>query len=88
MNTLKNYLSGWSEDFREWLAWKIFPEFGVYMEAAKRMGEIDENFRCVDALENADSACSGWAVDVIKVKLTPLAELMKQLEEEYGEPPF
>lgn len=83
-----NYVRGYTETFREWLAWKIFPEFGIYMEAAKRMGEIDENLRCVDALENADSACSGWAVDTIKVKMTPLAEIMKELEKEYGETPF
>lgn len=58
------------------------------MEASKRMGEIDENLRCIDALEGADSACSGWAVEVIGTKTTPLAELMKKLTEEYGEPPF
>lgn len=85
---MMNYVRGYTETFREWLAWKIFPEFGIYMEAAKRMGEIDENLRCVDALENADSACSGWAVDTIKVKMTPLAEIMKELEKEYGETPF
>jgi hypothetical protein len=86
--SVKNYVSAWTEDFREWLAWKIFPEQAFYMEAVRRMAEIDENFRCIDALEEADSACSGWAVEVIKVKLTPLAEMMKQLEEEYGETPF
>lgn len=85
---IRNYINGWTEPFREWLAWKIFPEFGIYMEAAKRMGQIDENLRCIDALENADSACSGWAVETIGTKTTPFAEMMKRLEEEFGEPPF
>ena len=85
---IKNYINGWTENFREWLAWKLFPEFDFYMEAAKRMGQIDENFRCVKALEEADSACSGWAVNVIKVKLTPFAELMKQIEDDFDDTPF
>jgi hypothetical protein len=85
---IRNYLYGWTENFREWLAWKIFPEFDFYMEAAKRVGEIDENLRCIDALENSDSACSSWAVEVIGTRTTPFAELMKRLEEEYGETPF
>ncbi len=88
MKTVLRYIESYTENLREWLAWKIFPEFGIYMEAAKRMGEIDENIRCIDALENADSACSDWAVATIGTKTTPLAEIMKKLEEEYGETLF
>lgn len=90
MDTLiKNYINSYTETFREWLAWKIFPEQDFYIEAIKRMAEYDENVRCVKALEDADSACSGWAVETIKIKLNSLNDLMKRLEEEgYDEPPF
>lgn len=90
MDTLiKNYLYAWTETFREWLAWKIYPEHGFYLEALKRMTEIDENSRCVKALEDADSACSGWAVETIKIKFVNLDDIMTRWAEEgYDEPPF
>ena len=91
MRTIRNYAYAWTEDFREWLAWKIFPEFGFYMEAMKRMAEIDENERCKKALEDADSACSGWAVDVIGIKYTSvfLQDMYKEFKEQgLEEPPF
>ena len=89
MRIIKNYVLAWTENFREWLAWKIFPELGFYIEAIKRMAEVDENERCKQALEDADSACSGWAVDVIGIKYTSLDSLMNRFREEgFEEPPF
>lgn len=89
MRTINNYISIWTEEFREWLAWKIFPEFGFYMEATRRMAEIDENRRCVQALKDADSACEGWAVETIEIKLTSLSEMLNKFREEgFEEPPF
>jgi hypothetical protein len=82
-----NYINSWTESFREWLAYKIFPEFDIYLEVARRVGEIDENRRCIKALQEADSACEGWAVETITVK-SKLSEIMKELEKEYGETPF
>jgi hypothetical protein len=52
------------------------------------MAQLDENRRCVKALQDADSACEGWAVDTIEIKLTNLDHIIKNLEKEYGEPPF
>ncbi len=79
----------YEERFREWLAWKIFPEFGLYMEATKRASALEENFRCLDALDEADSACSEWAKETIRIKLHSLEDIMKKFEEEgYEEPPF
>lgn len=86
MRTIKNYLYDWTESFREWLSWKIFPEQSFYIEAIKRLAQFDENTRCVEALEEADSACSGWAVETIKIKLVPIHDLFKDLDLE--EPPF
>lgn len=90
MDTLiKNYLSAWTETFREKLAWKIFPEQDFYIEAIKRMAELDENIRCVKALEDADSACSGWAVETIKIKLTNITDIVGLWDDAWkDEPPF
>lgn len=91
LRTIKNYISAYTEDARGWLSWKLYPEQIFYMEAVKRMAEIDENARCVKALEEADSACSGWAVETIKIKFVSLFwdDLKKDFEEAgYEEPPF
>lgn len=90
MDTLiKNYINSWTEPFREWLAWKIFPEQSFYIEAVKRMAEIEENERCVKALDDADSACAGWAIETIRIKFTSLTDLMGDWEQAWkDEPPF
>lgn len=89
MNTIKNYLNFWTEDFREWLAWKIFPEFNMYMELIKRIAEMDENDRCIKALQDADSACEGWAVETIRIKYVGFEEMYKKFKDEgFDEPPF
>jgi hypothetical protein len=53
------------------------------------VAELEENERCVKALDDADSACSAWAIDTIEIKLTSITDLYKKFEEEgYEEPPF
>lgn len=84
--TIRNYISAFTEDARGWLSWKIYPEQVFYMEAVRRVAELEENERCVKALEDADSACAGWAVETIQIKLTPMNDLFKDLGLE--EPPF
>ena len=84
-----NWFWNYSERFREWLAWKIFPEFSFYTEAFKRLAEIEENERCLQALEDADSACSEWAKETIRIKYSSLEDIMKKFKEEgFEEPPF
>lgn len=86
---IKNYLYSWTEGLRERLAWKIFPEIDMYLEVVKRVAEIDENLRCVEALKNADSACEGWAVETIRIKFVGLEEVYNNLKDEgFDEPPF
>jgi hypothetical protein len=89
MRVINNYLRSWTESLRESLAWKIFPEMNFYIEAARRMAQLDENRRCVKALQDADSACEGWAVDTIEIKLNSLDIILKKFKEEgFDEPPF
>jgi hypothetical protein len=89
MAVIRNYLNSWTEGFRERLAWKIFPEMDMYLEIVKRIAEMDENDRCVKALQDADSACEGWAVETIRIKYTSLESMYRQLKEDgFDEPPF
>jgi hypothetical protein len=61
----------------------------MYLEVVKRVAEIDENLRCVEALKNADSACEGWAVETIRIKFVGLEEVYNNLKDEgFDEPPF
>ncbi len=89
MKTVLRYIESYTENLREWLAWKIFPEFGFYMEAVKRVGEIEENDRCLKALDDADSACSEWAKEAIRIKYHSLEDIMEKFKEQgFDEQPF
>jgi hypothetical protein len=77
---IKNYLYDWTERVRERIAFKIFPEFNMYITAIQRMAETEENLRCIDALENADSVCADWAIETIKIKYLTWEEI----KDKYG----
>ncbi len=82
---LKVWFWNWEEKFREWLAWKIFPEQGIYIEAIKRMAQVEENERCIKILEDSESGCSEWAIHTIKIKYTNLMDILDKYKDE---PPF
>lgn len=80
-------ISNYWEIFREWLAWKIFPELGMYIKVIKRFSAMEENDRVVKLLEEADSACSGWAVETVRIKyktidIESLTELLDDASED------
>lgn len=75
-----------TELFREWLAWKIFPEFGIYIEVARRMGSLEEADRIEKIFDEANSACSDWAVALFKRKYTVITKEM--LDENLTDLPF
>ena len=86
---IKNYLASWTEGFREWLAWKVFPELSLYVEAIKRLSQIDENDRVVQILSESDSACSEWAIDLVEIKYGTLQGMIDKFKEDgFDEPPF
>lgn len=87
MRTIINYIHIWTEPFRQWLAYVIFPEISFYMEAIKRMAKIDENLRCIEALGSAESTCSEWAIETIRIKLASLEDIMSKFDD-MDEPPF
>jgi hypothetical protein len=77
-----------TEDFRSWLSWKIFPEQEIYMDAVRRIGEIEENERILKIFAEADSGCSEWAIEQVRGRAVLIERMMKELEETYGEVPF
>lgn len=89
MKQIIMYLTNVTETFREKLAWKIFPEFGMYAESIKRIGEIEENERCLKVLQQTGSEHATWAQEEIAIKYTSYQEILDKLKEEgFEEPPF
>jgi hypothetical protein len=80
INQIKDKL----EDLREALAWKLFPEFAIYIEVAKIVGGNLENERIVKVLEDSDFRYKDGAIKLVKKKYIPvdLDSLFGVLEED------
>jgi hypothetical protein len=83
-----NWIKNVTENFREQLAWKIFPEFGIYIEVAKLIGADVNNLKNIELLKEADSACSEWAVEIITPKQYGISDFNDMFLGENEEPPF
>lgn len=83
-----NWIKNVTEDAREWLAWKIFPEFGIYLEVAKIIGADANNLQNIELLRKADSTCSEWAIEVITPKQYSVSDFNDMFLRENEEPPF
>lgn len=89
MKRITNYIANVTEDAREWLAWKIFPEFGMYIEAFKRLGAIEENERCLIILEKSTVANAAEAQEEIAIKYSTYEDILNKLKEQgFDELPF
>jgi hypothetical protein len=69
------------ESFREWLAFKIYPEFGIYVKVAKAIGELNENDRIVELIEQSAFKNKKAVVDLVKTKYTPLNDVIERLDD-------
>jgi hypothetical protein len=69
------------EQFREWLAFKIYPEFGFYVKVAKAMGELNENDRIVELIEQSAFKNKKAIIDLIETKFTPLNDVIERLDD-------
>lgn len=69
------------EQFREWLAFKIYPEQHFYIELAKRIGEIKENERLVELIEQSSLRNKKAVIDLIKIKYVSLADIKLSLDD-------
>jgi len=88
IKTIINYINSRTEDFRERLAWKIFPEFGIYIEIAKLIGADVNNLKNIELLREADSSCSEWAIDIITPKQYGVSDFNDMFLNNDEEPPF
>lgn len=71
-----------TDNIREQIAWKIFPEFSIYLEVAKLVGANLNNEENIKLLEEADSSCSAWAVGIITPKQYNAIDLKDLLTDE------
>ena len=83
-----NWIKNVTEDAREWIAWKIFPEFGIYIEVAKIIGANVNNQKNIELLREADPTCSEWAVGIITPKQYTISDFNDMFLKENEEPPF
>ena len=83
-----NWILNKTENAREWIAFKIYPEIDLYIEVAKHLGEINETSRTLNMLRKEDSVCSDWAIEVLGFNDYPGKDIMDKLKDEFGEHPF
>ena len=71
------------ESFREWLAFKIYPEFNLYTEVAKRIGKLNENARVVELIEHSDFKNKEAIVDLVGFKVYSLEDIKRSLDDAF-----
>ena len=79
---IRNY---W-ENFTAWLAFKLFPELEMYIKVAKRLGEVKENERIVELIEQSNLRNKKAVIDLVEIKYTRLnIESIKQTLDDASE---
>jgi hypothetical protein len=74
-------ISMYIEQFREWLAFKIYPEVNIYFKVARAMGELNENDRIVELIEQSAFKNKKAIIDLIETKYTPLNDVIERLDD-------
>ena len=69
------------ESFREWLAFKIYPEINIYIKVAKAIGGLNENDRIVELIEQSAFKNKKAVVDLVKTRYTPLNDVIERLDD-------
>ncbi len=72
------------EQFREWLAFKIYPDFRMYVKVSAMMGELNENDRVVELIEQSKFKNKKAIVELVKHQYKPLniTELLNDASED------
>ncbi len=63
------------ERFREWLAFKIFPEINMYIKLGKTIGAMEENDKIVELIEQSSLRNKKAVIDLVKTKYHTLEEI-------------
>lgn len=77
------WFSNMFEQFREWLAFKIFPELTIYIEAIKLIGGIEENKKIVEVIEQSNLRNKKAVVELIKTKYYTLDDIKESLDDAF-----
>lgn len=69
------------EQFREWLAFKIYPEARLYNKVNYSFGELNENYRVVKLIEQSAFKNKKAVIDLVKTRLYTTEEIMQSLDD-------
>lgn len=69
------------ERFREWLAFKIYPEIHLYVKVSRVMGELNENEKIVELIEQSKFKNKKAIIDLVETKFTSLDDLKWSLDD-------
>lgn len=78
---LYDYLDMQFERFREWLAFKIYPEMSFYMKLSNRIGSIQENDRIIELIEQSKLKNKKAVIDLVGTKYLPLNDIIERLDD-------
>jgi hypothetical protein len=72
------------EQFREWLAFKIYPDLRLYIKVSPMMGELNENDRVVELIEQSKLKNKKAVIDLVKHQYKPIniTELLNDASED------
>lgn len=69
------------EQFREWLAFKIYPDLKMYFKIARMMGELNENQRIVKLIEQSKFKNKTAVIDLVETKYYSLDNVRERLDD-------
>lgn len=69
------------EEFRAWLAFKIFPEQNFYIKVAKALGEMKENERVVELLEQSSFRNKRAIIELVETKYYTIEDIKGSLDD-------
>lgn len=69
------------EQFREWLAFKIYPDLSIYFKAAAIFGELNENDRIVELIEQSNLKNKKAVISLVKTEYTSLNDVIGRLDD-------
>ncbi len=74
-------ISMYFEQFREWLAFKIYPDLHLYMKLNRTIGELNENKKIVELIEQSKFKNKKAVIDLVKSKYYTLEDIKARLDD-------
>lgn len=69
------------ESFREFIAFKIYPELHIYTKTISALGELNENKRIVELIEQSNLRNKKAVTDLVKTRFYGLNEIKRLLDD-------